>query len=58
MLYVPENIMISPPICKANPLIGHVFTENDGFFKRDDDTMLAAHLIIIKWIVSLLLFVQ
>ena len=48
MLYVPENIMISPPICKANPLIGHVFTENDGFFKRDDDTMLAVFVMFEK----------
>ena len=48
MLYVPENIMISPPICKANPLIGHVFTENEDFFARDDDTMLAVFVMFEK----------
>ena len=40
--------MISPPICRANPLIGHVFTENESFFKRDDDTMLAVFVMFEK----------
>jgi histone-lysine N-methyltransferase SETD3 len=48
MLFVPENIMISPPICHANPLIGHVFTENPHFFARDDDTMLAVFVMFEK----------
>ena len=48
MLYVPENIMISPPICRSNPLIGHVFTENELFFNRDDDTMLAVFVMFEK----------
>ena len=48
MLYVPENIMISPPICRANPLIGRVFTENELFFARDDDTMLAVFVMFEK----------
>ena len=45
MLFVPQNIMISPPVCHAHPELGPVFAKHKAFFARDDDTMLAVFVM-------------
>eukprot|EP00946_MAST-07B_sp_MAST-7B-sp1_P002193 g2193.t1 len=45
MLFVPQSIMISPPVCHAHPELGPVFSKHRAFFARDDDTMLAVFVM-------------
>lgn len=37
MLVIPETLLLSPPRCRADPEIGHVFAENRDIFAGRTD---------------------
>lgn len=45
MLEIPAKLMITPPLCRASPDIGHIYEENPALFAGDDDRVLAAFLV-------------
>ena len=45
MMLVPKELMISPPRCRGDENIGHVFNDNPGMFHGEDDRVLAVFLM-------------
>ena len=43
MMWIPHKLLISPPVARSSPHIGHVFIENERFFHGDDDLLLATY---------------
>ena len=45
IMYIPHKLLISPPVARSSPEIGHIFIENQSFFRGDDDLLLSTYIM-------------
>ena len=45
IMYIPHKLLISPPVARASPDIGHIFIDNQSFFRGDDDLLLSTYIM-------------
>ena len=45
IMYIPHKLLISPPVARASPDIGHIFIEHQTFFRGNDDLLLSTYIM-------------